>query len=67
MLNPLKTLYSVCMFGVVHFLKKCFFYCMIFMCVMSVNKMCCNIFVKVTSGENLVNVNVFFLLSNVAK
>lgn len=34
---------------------------------MSVNKMCCNIFVKVASGENFVNVNVFFLLSNVAK
>lgn len=30
------------------------------MCVMSVNKMCCNIFVKVASGENFVNVNVFF-------
>lgn len=27
---------------------------------MSVNKMCCNIFVKVASGENFVNVNVFF-------
>lgn len=29
---------------------------------MSVNKMCCNIFVKVASGENLVNVNVFFFI-----
>lgn len=27
---------------------------------MSVNKMCCNIFVKVASGENFVNVNVVF-------
>lgn len=29
---------------------------------MSVNKMCCNIFVKVASGENFVNVNVFFFI-----